>query len=476
MKKTLRIGALTLSLLLCLSILASCNPLRAGTYDYAAADLSPYLTLSAADLQGIAITVPQKAAVTDADTRAFLFQQSGVEEYLTSTTDTVMEKGDRLSFFYRVLYNGEDVPFLSNYADDTPATALLGEDTSFLAGTAGETLWNGVLAAAAKPESYGFEKRRTGTVANGEIAYVSYTAKYEKSGEIYDTGKGIRLDTARSDGEYSFLNSVVVGTEVGKSKNYRTYDGEKGDYVNYTVTVKFRLTAENPLAVNVVLPADYDKGGTLQYLGGKTVTFYIIPLAVERFDDSFLTDMKELLTEMANAEYEEAVYAALEEKLYLYADRITDYPEEAVRAAVDEIRGYIRLGYDDYKNQAGTKAKSFEEYESELFLQGGFLSADLAYQSYAEDAVAEYLVYYAAARTLGITLEEKKHNDLYDSYIASLIRDQGSTVTKEDVEKLYAGYYGESYLRWFVGYSVVKTDVLDAIRATAIITEEPAEE
>ncbi len=476
MKTTLRAAAAALLLSLTVGLFSSCAQRNGGSYTYMGEDLSPYLSLSLSDLSGLAVTVDKKKTVSLADTRDFLFQQTGVEDYLTTYVDQPIKEGDRLYFAYRVLYNGEDVPFLTNYHDDRGTACVVGDDKIFLAGTAGEALWKGIIDASAKPEDYLLDKRRTGEVVSGETVYVSYTATYDGTNEIYEKRSAIRLDTSVSDGDYSFLNQYVIGLEPGErvTRTQVFHDPVSNRYISYTVTVLFRLAGETPIAVDVTLPADYDKGGDLAYLGGKTVTFHIVPYRLERFQPEFLADMQELLTEMESADYEEAIYAALETRVNSYAERIVDYPEKALSAAKDEIYGYIRLGYEDYKAQVPDTKKSFSDYEKELFLQSGFLSADLAYESFAKDAVREYLVWFRAAQILGITLEEEKHQELYESYIASLIKD--SSLTKKDVEELYADYYGEDYLYFFVGFTIIKTDVLEALRKTAIVTEKEPEE
>ncbi len=493
MKRNKILLTLTALLLLLATALLSCS--GEAVYDYRKERISDYITVHASALSGIAVSVPAREVVTDADVEASLREMLLEVAEDKSYPDRVPTASDRVSFLYRVEYEGEPVHGLTNYYGAaplvlplTPTTDEDGEpkqEPSYYAALR-EALSDALVGKAA-PSAYRLTERKDGKVGSGNVVYCNISLTTEKDGKIdSERMSAVRIDLLHDDNTspYYDLFEAMAEMTVGKTADpIRLYDKENAAYLTYTVEPLFVLEEEVMIEAPVTLPSDFDKGGDLASLAGKTVTFLLVPLAVvvaeipeltdayvatltqnvyegEGAADRFRAFWKEYLQSQKDEVYEEKLYAALEKEL-LSLCVPTSYPEKALAAANREMYGIFTQSYDNYVRQNGSsRYPTLESYiDDALEIEGDAARAE-AVAALERDSVAGYLAYFAAADALGVRPSDEAIESAYAETLLSLATGEA---------EVYVAYYGETYLHDQIAYQMTREAVLKKLAETAVI-------
>ncbi|MBR2339240.1 MAG: hypothetical protein IKA74_00220 [Clostridia bacterium] len=283
MKKFTRILSLALVMVMAVCALASCS----DTVDYESDDLGEYITLSDADLRNIALSLTQRGKTADEYINDLLFAN---RKYTKNTDEeAVIGMGDMVDIYYYVTVDGEDyidaldgmagynydssgnpVPVYAsgtNMPQSTPSSVYLG------ANTVSELLEKKLGSGDYKLGDFKDTKREIkteGTVAVGDIVYVTYTESYKTNNTTTksDTYSYKRI-VVPAEGEYSEL----VGKEIGKTFEFKRTKEKAGANreVTYSGTVNFKST-EAFKDIEISFPEDY----SIPALKGKTATFHVI--------------------------------------------------------------------------------------------------------------------------------------------------------------------------------------------------------
>ena len=256
--------------------LASCS----DTIDYEGDDLSEYIALSDADLRNIALSLTERGQTADEYINDLLFAN---RKYTKNTDDNAyIGMGDVVDLYYYVTVDGEDYKGTldgllgydsqgnrvnapgTNMAQTTPTRVYLGANT--LCELLEEELGSG-------KDKLGETKREIkteGTVAVGDVVYVTYTESYKTNNTTTksDTYSYKRI-VVPAEGEYSEL----VGKEIGKTFEFKRTKEKAGANreVTYSGTVNFKST-EAFKDIEISFPEDY----SIPALKGKTATFHVI--------------------------------------------------------------------------------------------------------------------------------------------------------------------------------------------------------
>ncbi len=484
-----------------LTLLVSCGN---GHYDYMQNDLTSFLSESAPDFKKLTVTVDAPVTVSEEEANSFIELVRAANAETTVLTDCVMVTGDVMSFRYRVTLDGKDIDGLSNYLSTNPTSITLGTKGDKFITDREESFEQAIIDAAANPKDYQLVERNSGAVGEDTILYISYVATYKDDkgvSHVYDSESCIRIDLSDEDGAYAYLYDTIAAAECGRKVTKDIYIPEKATVATYEISVHFAVTKEVTLDIPVTLPDNYDEKGDLAYLAGKTVVFHLIPLSVTRKDlpeltsdymkevldticgkklegtvteETFRAEVYNTLQEYENYAYEERIYLAMDEEIRAIGDRIVKtYPKLALSEARKETDGYLKLSYDEYVQKNGTsKYPTFLDYKKALFSVNTEEAVDAKIESYAESIVRESIIYYTAAKALGVSHTEEEIDEAYNEYLKSVVP---SNSTNEEYVKAYDSYYGTGYLRNFVAFTMIKGDVQDIVYKTVTVKHKTAD-
>jgi len=492
-----RLFALLLALTLVFA-LVSCG--ASGQYDYLSRDLSSYITVSADDYSGLVLEVAPKKTVTRdgavQSIREILKEDIPYQKY----TDTAAAENDILVFRYRISYDGKPVHDLSNYLVGKETELMLSTDAekrpkSFIKGC-DDSIVAAILAASTVPNGYFFEENKTGKVtAEDTVVYVKVEGTYEDASgntKVYRSIPYARIDLSDPNGEYKEYYSLIVGAEFGETRA-ATEAEFVGDGVNELVTFSFtpvlRVTRERTLSVSVTLPEDFDKDGSLSYLGGKAVTLDILPLSILRDElppltlevvktatngevkteeelESFIDYWKQYLQAEEDNAYESRLIEAID-KVFLKEFDIREYPADAVASARNELEGSLAQSYDNYVRANGSSAyPTLADYRRKALEKDTDAEAEAEMDRLAKESVKEYMKVFAAAKTLGVLPTQKEIDETYAQWRLTLAETENGIVEEEAV---YAAYYGKDYLKSFITYSMTKDNLYKKIAELSVI-------
>ena len=477
------------------SLLVSCGN---QYYDYMKNDLTPFLSEAAPDFKKLTVTVDPPVTVSADEANAFIDLIRATDAESEVLTAGVMVSGDVMSFRYRVSLDGKDIDGLSNYLTTNPTSVTLGTKGDKFITDREEVFEQAILDAAADIKDYKLVTRTNGAVGEDNIVYISFVATYknaEGKSEVYDSQGCVRIDLSDEDGAYAYLYETIAAAECGRKVTKDIYIPEKSTVATYEISVHFAVTEEVSLDIPVTLPDNYDANGDFASLGGKTVVFHLVPLSVTRKDLPELTSdyMKEVLDticgkkldgtvteeifrneiyntlqEYENYAYEERIYVAIDEEIRAIGDRLVKtYPKLALSAARKETDAYLKLSYDEYVEKSGTsRYPTFLDYKKALFKVNTEEAVEAQIDSYAESSVRESVIYYTAAKALGISHTEEEIDAAYNEYLKSAVP---SNSTTEEFVKAYDSYYGTGYLKNFVAFTMIKSDVQDVAYKTVTV-------
>ena len=492
-----RLLALFFALVLAFT-LVSCG--ASGQYDYLSKDLSRYITVSAEEYSGLVIEVEPQKTITRDDAvqsiREILKEDVPYQKY----TNAIAAENDILVFRYRVTYEGKSLHELSNYMVGEATELQLSTDAekrpkSFIKGC-DDAIVAAILAASPVPNSYFFEENKNGKVtAEDAVVYVKVEGTYEDASgnqKVYRSIPYARIDLSDPNGEYKDYYSLIVGAEFGETKTAAEAEfigGDVNELVTFSFTPILRVTRERTLSVSITLPADFDKDGSLSYLGGKAVTLDILPLSILRDElppltleqmqiatngevkteeelEDFIDYWKQYLQATEESSYESRLIEAID-KLFLKDFDIKEYPSDAVASARNELEGSLAESYDSYVRANGTSAyPTLADYKRKALKKDTDAEADAELERLAKESVKEYMKVFAAAKILGVLPTQEEIDKTYAQWRLTLAETENSI---REEEAVYEAYYGKDYLRSFVVYSMTKDNLYKKITELSVI-------
>ncbi len=488
--------SLLAGILCLLAGLSSCS--NAAVYDYRREKIARYITVDTAALYGLAVEAPARVIVTDEDVTDSLNEMLKEEAVDKSYPDKLPTLDDRVSLLYRVEHEGEPVHGLSNYYGATPLVLPLTAPAADGEEKAAEPAYYATLRAAlaealvgkAAPSSYKLVERKDGKVGAGSLLYCNLSITVEKGGTVTTERKtALRLNLLddTTNPYYEIFDEIAEMT-LGKTADpVRIYDKEETAFITYTVEPLFVVEEEVALRVAVTLPADFDKGGDLATLAGKTVDFILVPVAVVESElpeltDAYVTTLtqgiyktatefrrfwKEYLQGIEDDTFKEKLYLALEKELYRLCVP-SDYPEAALSAANREIYGLFAQSYDNYVRENGSsRFPTMESYIDEALEVTGAEERESEIREIERETVAGYLAYFAAADALGVRPSDAEVETAVNETLKSLATGEA---------EVYAAYYGETYFRDQIVYQVTREAVLKKLAETAVVVPPPKKE
>ena len=493
MKKTTRITALLLSLVLIVSTLVSC-----GEFDYEKTKLDGYVFISEEDYKnyGEGLLFDE---ITDADLarkiNKLLYanrseEAKGGGTYYRSIAITVGDDADVYYRGYTIDENGKqiEVEGSCNFNASSHTTLGIGSE-SFIPG------FEEGLIGVVPNQIAQFKKIATGNVLQGSVAYVSYTAVYPDGESKTVTAERIVLskadvDAAYGDGFYAYLTALDIGKKYEDATTFPYEDGTAAyDDVKVEYVTDCEL-ADNVYTIEAYFPANY----AVKELRGKHVYFDVyvkrtVVYDVPEYNEAFIKDTLKL-TDADLASYEgdgivekhkNMLLAELEEEFE--ADR-KSIIEEAMwehynaKAVIHKLpESELKKVYDDYYDDL---VYNYQNYYSgyyaslEAFAKAYYgLSDGESYSEYferkAEDIVKEKLVFYYIMQKESIKPSRSKYNEIYNEVVEEYLAyycessyaeeleacktDKEREDLVKEIKKNMLDYYGDEYFRELVYYN-----------------------
>ena len=475
----------------------------AGNFSYTSSNLSRYVKLKDGYLDGISVNVPLES-VKDEDVERTVnqllvktkSQTFGGVQKLNGT----MTLGDIAYIYYRGYTVDEtgaqhDVDGACNFSLDAPSELELGSGNfipGFEEGLLGKDITN----------TSKFRKITSGLPEAGEVLYVSYSTYDENSNLLSYSDKRILFEKETLDAEYGagFYDMLIL-SGIGTDSIPFTMDDAAQPLVDkngvghkyYAVQINFATNCESkPLTVQGYFPADY---GAAE-LQGKTVTFdvfvdYFVPYETPELTDAFVTEtlgytaddlaayagatLAEKYRALVRAELEtdytqkreDAVNAKITEAL-LAAATFDALPDGEAEAVVKEVLlPDIQSSFEQFRaSENYDENVTFDQFADMYCLYYlGKTEMEQDYRDFllaeAEKTVKEKLVFYAAARDLGVLPKGKDLAAARDEIIEEtltyfLSQDSEMSRSQFETEDAYRDavadfkekmldYYGEEY-------------------------------
>ncbi len=283
MKKITRIVSLALVMVMAVLALASCS----RTVDYEADKLDKYITLSESDLRNIALSLTERDTSVEDYINDMLFANRKYKK--NEDASAVIRMGDMVDLYYYVTVDGEDytdaldgmagynydssgntVPVYAsgtNLPQTTPTSVYLGANT--LCELFEKKLGDGTLTLGDFSET-GREVKLEGTVAEGDVIYITYTEAYKTNNTTTKSDSySYKRIVVTADGEYASL----IGKEIGKTFEFKRNKEKAGAVreVTYSGTINFQST-EHFKDIEITFPSDY----SIAALKDKTATFHVM--------------------------------------------------------------------------------------------------------------------------------------------------------------------------------------------------------
>ncbi|MBQ8719791.1 MAG: hypothetical protein IJY65_02035 [Clostridia bacterium] len=420
------------------------------------------------------------------------------------TTNQPISVGDVVNIYYRgytVDEFGNEIDFDggTNISDATTSELEIGSN-SFVSG-----FELGLIGK--NPKDYEkFEKITDGTVLDGQVVYITYSAISANQSAISEkTGRvdlNSDVDAIWGEGFADYLKGREVGSTIEDPKTF-----ERGDdsVIYYDVKINFVTECEkNPLTVSAYFPYDYSSSETLRckevffdvYV--ESVVLYEAPDLTDEFitetlkitaddlaefeGDTLVEKYRESVRAKLTEDYEADYDAAVEEKIWEILNKgvtVTEYPTSAVN---EQYREY----YDDLAAQYASYSSYYSTIEE--FAVAYFGLEDKDYEGYMKEqaraVVKEKLTFFYIARAEGLlpnaeelTAERDRYIDEYvDYYVESdATYDREKFDSDEEYEAAIAelrenliSYYGMEYFDEVVYYERVVEELLS--RATVKVT------
>ncbi len=422
--------------------------------------------------------------------------------------------GDVVSLMYRGYYidgDGKTVEISSNFESgekimlEVGSGKVISDSTSatyFITGFTDGML--GVVPSDYQP----FLKYGEGTVQEGDVIYLTYTAFYPDDAGTYKQASAERIDLSEDidaiygTGFKAFLLGTAEGTEAQKigtklsSKTFPYGTGSAG-YSDMKIEFVTRGCESAPLTVDVAFPADYTEAS----LRGVDAKFdlYISSAVIydtPELDEKFITETLKITAEDL-ADYEGADIVA-KYKNYLtkeIKEEIEQTNEDLIIEAVWDIlfeaveikklpEANVDQYYDAYYNEVSYYYSLYSSYYSSIdaaaleylsLSQGADWRAHL--KTKAEDAATEELIFYYIIREEGFIPDKTEFNRMRDEIIEShyeyhleLNADELSKLEGEkydaranEIRAEMLEYYGDDYFDENVYYNYGMDKILEEL-------------
>ncbi len=496
------------------------------TTDYMKDDLSKYITLNESDYTNILIDKPfesyEEMDLIQRINKLLAENKSEKPLYDGHGAKTVaITLGDIVSFYYRgytVDANGKQTDFTggSNVSGDevkveVGSNLVIVEDSTqvsyFIPG-----FMDGMIGKV--PNDYApFKKITSGTVAEGDVAYISYTVYHPGNS---GTAKSVSyerinlndedIDTRYGTGFKAFLLGTAEGTEpakIGEKLGSKTFPYDKGSagYSDLKVEFVTRGCEDSPLTIDVRFPADYSEAD----LRGKDVKFdvYISSAVIydtPEFNEEFITKTlkvsEESLADYAGDTVVDKYKAHLEkiikeeikdindgvisdaiwERLFA-ATKVNSLPEDTVQEYYDSYYQEIAYGYQ----QNSTTYENIDAYALKYL----GLSSGTDWRAYiratAENVTLEKVIFYYVIREQGYIPSDSEYRDLYDEIYAEHLdyyinlhaeeleglNDAQYAKELESIKKELNSYYSEEYFAETVYYEYGTAKMIEGLARLA---------
>ena len=320
------------------------NDSRERNFNYLTSDLSYYLDIPEDVYKDITLNIniarPRPEEV-DSAILYYLAQERSDKALYDGVykKDIKIDAGDTISFWYRsyTKEDGKEIDYVNNFAKENPELLVIGAGTLFAHG-----IDLAIVNAGFTPnDTPTFKKITEGTVAAGDVVYVSYTVLEEGADESKSKSyKSVRVDLSDTGVVEKFgqgFISAITGAAIGGDE--KTAQSEKGGKTyNYTkVKVDFVTRCEgNPYTISGYFPYNFSDAS----LSNKTVYFDIyvqgvISYETPQFDDAFVTKLFKKDTSLITLEeLEEYPGNSLVEKYRAFAE---EYLNEAYEDSYDTL-------------------------------------------------------------------------------------------------------------------------------------------
>lgn len=502
-QKKHRISALFSVFVLLLSLscaaLVSCK----NEFSYLESDLSDYVNISASDYKNFTVTLPD-LSVTDDDVERKIMglltenRNSAAENNSAKMFRVPVTVGDDVYIYYRaytVDENGVETE-LEN------ASNFLGKEYKLTVGSLSfaEGFEEGLIGAVPWDHHFDPEHNRitSGTVSDGDIIYVTYTAFFPDGTSIYKNNERIDLSDGKLDARYGtgFSDYFTGGAvEIGKKIETKTFPYGDGDavYSDIKVNYAFRCNSE-PLTIDAIFPYDYVESD----LRGLEVKFDVyfngsVVYNTPEYNESFITDVlkldaqklseykghgileqhKSYLIKELEAEKEVLREFLIEEKMwdhFIDSATVIKLPEEETEAIYEEK--YTQIS-NEYRMYFSSHYENLEEYAYNAY---GYKNLAKELMAEAEEIIVEKIIFYYIIREENLVpdgaefdaLYEKlvsEHLDyyleeIYDDELAGLKTDAEREARIKEIKEEMMEYYGEEYFTELVYYEFAYDTVI----------------
>ena len=412
--------------------------------------------------------------------------------------------GDVVSLMYRGYYvdeNGKTVEISSNFSDDDKMMIEVGSckiiDDSQTPAYFIPGFTDGMIGII--PSDYApFAKYNDGTVEEGDVIYLTYTAFYPDSAGTYKQVSAERIDLGEDiDATYgtgfkAFLLGTAEGTEAQKigtalsSKTFPYGEGSAG-YSDMKIEYVTRGCERAPLTVDVTFPANYSEK-TLRGVAAKfdlyiaNAIIYDTPVLDEKLITETLKltadDLKDFEGADIVAKYKDYLKTVIEEE-------IEQSNKDMIIEAVDEIllgaakieklpEGNVDDYYDNYYQEIAYHYSLYSSYFNSIDAAAlNYLSLPQGtdwrkhIRTMAEDAMTEELIFYYIIREEGFVPSKSEFKSMREEIIEShyayhleLNADELSKLKGEkydarvaEIKEEMLEYYGDDYFDETVYYN-----------------------
>ncbi len=462
------------------------NDTREKNFNYLTSDLSYYLDVPEDVYKDIELSINiarPKSEDVDSAILYYLYTKRSKTPLYDGVykKDVTIDEGDKISLWYRayIKEDGKEKEIENNFAADDPASLELGASSLLFAQGVELAIVNAGITPNDTPS---FNKIKEGTVAAGDVVYVSYTellqGDNEKNAKNYES---VRVDLGDPDVTDKFgegFIAAIKGATIGGAE--KTAQSEKGGKIyNYTkLKVDFVTRCEGePYTVSGYFPYDYmSNNSALDVYRNKTVYFElyiagVVSYETPEFDDAFITEMLsedtalitleelneytgESLVEKYRAFLEEYFLEAYEEnydnllekaiwKHYTEKVNIKNYPTKKVNEVYQEYYDDVKDKYEasggiitDSLTGQSVTCRTLDEYAA-IYLNVNYSGKDwrLVLRMMSENLVRERLILYYIMRKENIapTSDEllSKVEEVKESYLDEYITQFLESINKD---------------------------------------------
>ena len=361
-------------------------------------------------------------------------------------------------------------------------------------------------------ENYGFNKKTSGEILEGEIVYITTTCSQEIGDFYYDSN--VRIDLSDPDaveavwgvGFIDYLRGIGIGNSSSEITELNTKADGSGDSVLFTNTkIHFTTVPEaetSPITIKVVFPHDYQ----VEYLCNKEVYFEIfveksLHYAAAEFNDELIREIgfteetladfegetladkyrlriRKSLENERTAKIEETVIKAVQQSIFekaVYAK----LPKGDVQDAFDFMYYQLEMDYlaevESVGSLLGGSVGTIEEYLTSRFALSGDASWEDYLYSVVETDIKERLAYMQVLKQENLMPTEEEYLSEYrktvvDDYQKKYDKTRADFATDELYEEALALFEtrmmngnGATYFDDMLYYNISIKSIMDMV-------------